>query len=99
MNTHRALALLAALLCCLALAGLASAQGLAGYDLPWYVTSNGGGETSSPHYTLNATVGQGVAGASSSASYRLGGGFWYAYGIPEQAEYEIYLPLVLRGHR
>jgi len=96
MNTPRTLVPLTALLCCLVLVGVVMAQGSPNYDLSWNVIG-GGGTFQSPHYVLSATGGQGSAGAMSSAHYRLGCGFWYAFGLPAPAEHEIYLPSILKN--
>lgn len=91
MNTRRIGVLLVVLLCCLALVGIALAQGQSSYILSWSVIGAGGGASQSLNYKLSGTMGQGLAGAASSSSYRLGVGFWY--GAP--LHYSIYLPVVL----
>jgi hypothetical protein len=96
MNTHRAVSLLAALLCCLALVSVVVAQGSSNYGLSWSVTAGGGGTSQSAGYVLSGTNGQGVAGAAFSANYRLGGGFWYGFGMPAALEHRLYLPAILK---
>jgi hypothetical protein len=66
----------------------------ANYRLDWFVPlTGGGGPSSSTQYAVNVTVGQTVVGASSSANYKVGLGYWYGAGIP----YQVYLPVVLRN--
>jgi len=96
MNKHRAVALLAVLLCCLVLVGGVLAEGSPNYDLSWRVVAGGGGTSESPHYLLNGTSGQGMAGMGTSAHYRLGGGFWYGLGIPVPPGRTLYLPTILK---
>jgi hypothetical protein len=87
---------LLALAALLLLASVALAQTGGPYDLTWS-TVDGGGYTfsSGDGYTLGGTVGQPDAGVLSGGDYTLAGGFW---GGGELAvEYDIYLPLVLRG--
>ncbi len=59
----------------LALAALASSAGLA-YSIDWYSINSGGGAASSASYSINATVGQPVAGFVSSTSHLHWIGFW-----------------------
>jgi hypothetical protein len=63
------------------------------YDLTWS-TVDGGGYTFSTggDYTLGGTVGQPDAGLLTGGDYTLAGGFWGG-----GAEYDIYLPVVLRN--
>jgi hypothetical protein len=96
--------LLAAFLCGLVLVGVVTfaplspclAQGSPHYGLSWSVIAGGGGTSQSSHYVLNGTGGQGVPGVAASAHYRLGSGFWYAFGIPALPGYKQYLPLILK---
>lgn len=48
------------------------------YEINWH-SINGGGTTqsASANYQMGASVGQSVAGATSSANYQMGIGFWY----------------------
>jgi len=87
---------LVALLCCLILGGAVLAQGSPNYDLTWNVVAGGGGTSQSAGYVLSGTNGQGVAGVSASANYRLGGGFWYGFGMPAALEHRLYLPSILK---
>ena len=75
------------------LAGSVLAMSSDNYRLDWFtpLTGGGGGPNSSAHYAVNVTVGQSVIGASASANYRVGLGYWYGIG-----GYRIYLPLVVR---
>jgi hypothetical protein len=65
------------------------------YRLDWFtpMTGNGGGDLASANYAANFTVGQSVIGASSSANYEGCLGYWCGTAI----EYQIYLPVALRG--
>ncbi|OGO33445.1 MAG: hypothetical protein A2Z16_01040 [Chloroflexi bacterium RBG_16_54_18] len=78
----------------IALPGVVSASTLAGYGLDWW-TVDGGGYTFSTggSYSLGGTIGQADAGASSSGTYTLAGGFWGG----TLAQHRLYLPLVLRN--
>ena len=81
------------------LAWLLTANALAmsstNYRLDWLVpnSGSGGGQSSSPSYAVNFTVGQVAAGSASSTHYQAGLGFWYI----TIAQYVIELPLVLRS--
>ncbi|MCJ7642217.1 MAG: hypothetical protein MUO29_10040 [Desulfobacterales bacterium] len=70
-------------------------KGLGYVRLDWFtpLTGGGGGPASSANYAVNLTVGQAVIGASSSANYGGGVGYWYG----AAAQYRIYLPLLLRN--
>jgi hypothetical protein len=59
----------------LLLAALASSAGLA-YSIDWYSINCGGGAASSATYSINATVGQPVAGFVSNTSFLHWVGFW-----------------------
>ena len=68
------------------------AQG--GYDLSWWTVDGGGGASSQEDYTLIGTAGQAEVGrAMQGGVYELAGGFWFAGG---RADYDVYLPVVLR---
>jgi hypothetical protein len=64
------------------------------YALDWFtpLTSGGGGSSSSTIYTVNFTIGQTAIGASNSANYAVGLGYWY--GI---RGCRIFLPIVQRN--
>jgi hypothetical protein len=94
MRKTRSVALAAALLCCLALTGVALAEMYSdNYGVPWDARYGGGGLTSSDNYAINGTVGQGAIGWINSDNYGVGAGYWYGAIV----EYRIYLPLVLRS--
>ncbi len=57
-----------------------------------YVIGGGGGHSVAGHYTMNATVGQAVAGTFNTISYKLCAGFWCGVG-----EYKVYLPVIIRN--
>lgn len=88
------LLLLAMVGLCAILATVASAD--ANIRINWYAFTNGGGHSSSAHYTVDGTIGQPAAGLASSAHFRLGGGFWYVLGIPQVTTRSVYLPIVLK---
>lgn len=94
MNKQKTTMLVAVLLCGLLLVGGALAMSSETYRLDWFtpLTGGGGGPASSSHYAVNLTIGQSAIGASSSANYGIGLGYWY--GI---RGYRTYLPLVLRA--
>ncbi len=71
-----------------------------GASLPWSVLGAGGGNATSSSYSLYATLGQPLSGASSSSSVRLSTGFWQAgAGQPETPTYRVYLPSAIRTTR
>ena len=59
------------------LATAAVAASLDGFDLRWHAITGGGGRSSSAGYVVHGSAGQAAVGALSSASYRLGAGFWH----------------------
>jgi hypothetical protein len=76
------------LLACVALA----ADGT--FDVPRWTVDGGGGTSSGGAYSLTGTSGQaGVGALMQGGAYELAGGFWGAAG---QAEYDLYLPVVMR---
>jgi len=85
---------LLALTAILLLAGSALAMSSTNYRLDWFtpMTGGGGAPASSVSYAVNLTVGQTVIGASSSANYGVGLGYWYG----AVAQFRIFLPVVLR---
>jgi len=95
---------LVALLCGLALVGVVTfaplsaslAQGSPHYGLTWSVIAGGGGRSQSSHFVLSGSNGQGAPGVAASGHYRLGGGFWYGFGLPAAPEHRLYLPSVLK---
>ncbi len=64
-----------------------------GYEIPRYVIGGGGSHLQAGVYTLDATIGQAVAGRALNLPYDLCAGFWCGLG-----RYKVYLPLVLRNH-
>ena len=76
------------------MAGSAGAMFSDNYRLDWFtpMTGGGGGPTGSANYGVNLTVGQTAVGASSSANYGAGLGYWYG----RARHYRSYLPLVMR---
>lgn len=98
MKKRRTTALAVALLCCL-LAGAAWAMSSASYAIHWDVIGGGGEPVSSASYKMNSTIGQAAIGASASASYGLGAGYWYGLVAPAPPSgYRIYLPIVLKNY-
>jgi hypothetical protein len=79
----------------LLLASAVLAQSGNGYDLSWW-TVDGGGHTfsSGGNYELGGTIGQPDAGVLTGGDYTLGGGFWGGGAVA--AEYNVYLPLILK---
>ena len=65
----------------------------AGYEISWYTIDGGGGSSSGGSYQLDGTIGQADAGALSGGGYTLNDGFWGGAAL----NYNIYLPLVLKG--
>jgi ABC-type glycerol-3-phosphate transport system substrate-binding protein len=97
MKTLKAL-LLVMLAAILLLVAVTSAGAGANTRITWYAISYGGGHAHSPNYTLDATTGQAAPGLSHSPNFQLGGGFWYALGVPEVAEIRIFLPVLLKRY-
>lgn len=67
------------------------------YAIHWNVIGGGGGPISSTSYAVDSTVGQPAIGPLTSASYRLGGGYWH--GMAETAtlpRYTLYLSMISR---
>lgn len=76
---------------------VALAQSGGPYDLTWNSVDGGGLTFSSGgDYTLGSTTGQPDAGVMKGGDYTIGGGFWGG-GAAGGAEYDVYLPLVLRN--
>lgn len=76
----------------LVLVSTSSAGSSTQYAIEWDVASAGGTPMSSSTYGLQGTIGQPAQGTSSSSNYVLCAGYWC--GI--DADYTIYLPLILR---
>ena len=68
---------------------LSSAPLTTGADIVRNAIAAGGGHSASASYSLDATLGQALAGTGIGATTRMASGFW-------QADYRVYLPLVLR---
>ena len=89
--------LLTAVAIALVLVLLVSASALAmdspNFRLDWHtpLNSGGGGPSTSTTYRANFTIGQTAVGASSSANFKLGLGYWSGVII-----FSSYLPAVLR---
>lgn len=94
MRTRLLIAVVVVLLSGLLLSQISLAMSSAHYRLDWFtpLTGGGGGAASSAHYAINFTVGQTVIGASSSASYQVGLGYWYGAASGGR----VYLPLILK---
>ncbi len=93
MNKWKMIALTIVLLCGLLLVGAVMAMESDNYAINWDVVGSGGETSTSTSFALAGTIGQGVVGSQSSASYGLCSGYWCS----GEAAYSIYLPLVLRG--
>jgi hypothetical protein len=66
------------------------AQTSPGFNLEWHVIGGGGGVSSSEHYRVEGTAGQGLASppTSASGSFAVSSGFWYAGTA-------VYLPVIV----
>ena len=64
------------------------------YAINWDVIGSGGEPSTSVSFAHGGTIGQGIVGLSSSASYGLCGGYWCIGEI----ETHIYLPLVMQNN-
>jgi hypothetical protein len=94
---HTHLGIVGMLLALLIIAQLASAQGDSSYDLVFWTADGGGGAFSTGGaYQLSGTIGQPDAGTMSGGGYVLSGGFWSG---AVAAEFDVYLPLVLRNQQ
>ena len=82
------------LLVSLLLVSSALAMSSANYKLDWFtpMTGGGGGPAASANYAINLTIGQTAIGASASANYRVGLGYWCGQ-LPGG---RLHLPLILR---
>ena len=92
---RRRVTVLLALTAILLLAGNALAISSTNYRLDWFtpMTGGGGAPASSASYAVNFTIGQTAIGASSSANYGAGLGYWYG----AAAQFRIFLPVVLKN--
>jgi hypothetical protein len=72
-------------------AGIAPANGIPSIDR--YVIGGGGGPTGPDSHSLEATIGQPLAGIVSEPSFDLCSGFWCGMPLP----YKVYLPVVVRS--
>jgi len=88
--------LLTVLLCLFLLGGVILAQASPQYGLSWSVIAGGGGSSHSPNYAVSGTIGQGVAGLTTSSHYLLGAGYWYGFTSPAQPQQPLYLPVMFR---
>ncbi len=76
----------------LAVVSLAAAAAPDAYSLARTVIGGGGGHAAGGAFTLDGTIGQGVAGWTTGGVYEVCAGFWCGAG-----RYSFYLPLALRG--
>lgn len=81
------------------LVGIVWAQVSSNYDNRWHVLSAGGSQSmASSNYTIHGTSGQFAIGPASGGQSGVGSGYWYGIRLYEPiADYEIYLPVVLRN--
>ncbi len=95
MNKWILIGIAGGLTCILLLTSVALAMESDHYKLDWFtpLTGGGGGAAASTNYAVNFTVGQSVAGVSSSTNHEVCLGYWCG----GAAQYRIYLPLVLRN--
>jgi uncharacterized membrane-anchored protein len=94
MSTRLLIAIVVVLLGGLLLVQIAMAMSSTHYQLSWFtpLTTGGGGTATSSNYAVNITVGQSPRGASASASYQAGLGYWYGVG----GRHRILLPLIMK---
>jgi hypothetical protein len=89
-----------ALLALVLLGGTALGQGSADFGLWWNAITSGGGHSASASYVVDGSIAQPVLGTSSSAGYRVSGGFWYGFvaaGAPPPGVPRLYLPALTRN--
>jgi hypothetical protein len=85
---------LAILIGLLLIVSMTRAQTSGSYDLTWNTIDGGGAMFSTGGgYELGGTIGQPEAGALSSATYTVNGGFWIEGPVLNQ---KVYLPLILK---
>jgi hypothetical protein len=96
MKAKIAVALVAASLLFLLISVSVWAMASANYRLDWFVFSSvaGGAKSSSTTHLANFTIGQTIAGSSSSANYRAGLGYWYGAGNP----YMCFMPVIAKSN-
>ena len=72
-----------------------SAMSSTNYRLDWFtpLTTNGGGVSTSTHYSANITIGQVAPGSSVSSHYQAGIGFWYGF----INQLRLFLPVLVRN--
>jgi len=82
----------------LAAGGLVIGQSSTSFQLNWSTIAGGGGDSQSPDYRVEGTVGQALAHTeAASASYRLEGGFWLPFaGVKAPPFKRLYLPVIVR---
>ncbi len=82
----------------LALVTSALAQSGGDYELTWSTVDGGGYMFSTGGvYSLGGTVGQPDTGQLTGGDYNLGGGFWAGGAEVVDADFSVYLPLVMRN--
>jgi hypothetical protein len=77
----------------LLLAGVAYGATVSTYTMPWWALAGGNMRVSADSYTLDSTLGQGIAGPVSAGTLSLCAGYQCA--PPGK---QIYLPAVLKNH-
>lgn len=75
MNTRRVLVVLLLVLALLLGTGAAVLEA-DGYSIAWYTAAGGGGHSAAGAFTLDATIGQAVAGQAAAAPSGVCAGFW-----------------------
>ena len=82
-------------LCLLLLSYSVSAMSSTHYKLDWFtpLTTNGGGVSTSTHYSANITIGQVATGSAVSSHYQTGIGFWYGF----INQLRLFLPVLVRN--
>ncbi|MEE4329896.1 MAG: hypothetical protein V2J10_03455, partial [Wenzhouxiangella sp.] len=78
ITQHGSAALASILVATVAVSGALCAAPLAAFEIDSYVISPAGGFASQDDWTLNATLGQSVAGTSEGGPFELRAGFWSA---------------------
>jgi hypothetical protein len=63
------------------------------FGLDWTVAGGGGGHSEAGAFSLDATVGQAVAGTTQGGVYELCSGFW----CRATQDFTIFLPVILRN--
>ena len=79
----------------LALAGIVTAQVSPNFDLHWSLLDSGGGTRQSANAQLQDSLGQWTGGSTSSANFRVDGGFWPWAALPSRDK--TYLPLIFKA--